>query len=306
MATLETNRSAGRQNLQAGQIARLMVVDRDGGNPVEVLRTDLLIEAPNWTPDGQWLIVNAGGALYRIAPGGAGGLQRIDTGTVTTCNNDHCLSPDGERIYVSASGHLYVLPVTGGEPRRVSNDHARAKGDDFLYYLHGVSPDESTLAYVSVEPLDGDPRGFRNICLIPTAGGADVRLTSSVHPADGPEWTPDGAWLWFNWEKNAHRPGHAQLFRMRSDGSEVEQMTFDEDVNWFPHVSPDGEQVIFLAYAEGTLSHPADCEVRIRSMPASGGAPRDLVTLFGGQGTLNVNSWAPDNSRFAYVDYPAG
>jgi len=27
------------------------------------------------------------------------------------------------------------------------------------------------------------------------------------------------------------------------------------------------------------------------------------VTLFGGQGTLNVNSWAPDSKRFAFVSY---
>jgi hypothetical protein len=29
-----------------------------------------------------------------------------------------------------------------------------------------------------------------------------------------------------------------------------------------------------------------------------------LVALDGGQGTINVPSWAPDGSAFAYVDYP--
>ena len=29
-----------------------------------------------------------------------------------------------------------------------------------------------------------------------------------------------------------------------------------------------------------------------------------LVQTFGGQGTCNVNSWAPDSTRFAYVSYP--
>ena len=28
-----------------------------------------------------------------------------------------------------------------------------------------------------------------------------------------------------------------------------------------------------------------------------------LVKLFGGQGTINVNSWAPDSRRFAFVSY---
>ena len=38
-------------------------------------------------------------------------------------------------------------------------------------------------------------------------------------------------------------------------------------------------------------------------MPAAGGKPETIVRLFGGQGTLNVNSWAPDNRRFAFVSY---
>jgi hypothetical protein len=29
-----------------------------------------------------------------------------------------------------------------------------------------------------------------------------------------------------------------------------------------------------------------------------------VIDVLGGQGTLNVNSWAPDSDRFAYVSYP--
>jgi Tol biopolymer transport system component len=44
--------------------------------------------------------------------------------------------------------------------------------------------------------------------------------------------------------------------------------------------------------------------VQIRLMDASGGDARTLVTLSGGQGTINVNSWSPDSRRLAYVAYP--
>jgi Tol biopolymer transport system component len=30
---------------------------------------------------------------------------------------------------------------------------------------------------------------------------------------------------------------------------------------------------------------------------------REIVKLFGGQGTINVNSWSPDSKKFAYVSY---
>lgn len=300
---LETNRSAGRSQLQLGQLSRIVIVDRNGGSRRVVLDSKRLIEAPNWTPDGKWLIVNSDGRLFRL-PVVGGDLEEIPTGDVQTCNNDHILSPDGKTIYVSASGHLYALPVEGGQPRRVSNQHRKTADYSFLYYLHGVSPDGALLAYVSVEPFNGDPRGHRKIQLIPTAGGPDVCLTNEDEAADGPEYSPDGKWIWFNWEMNGKRPGHAQLFRMRPDGSEKEQMTFDDEVNWFPHFSPDGRDIVFLTYPKGTVSHPADIELGIRKMPANGGKPEELVRFFGGQGSLNVNSWSPDSTAFSYVEYP--
>ncbi len=39
-------------------------------------------------------------------------------------------------------------------------------------------------------------------------------------------------------------------------------------------------------------------------MATDGGEPETLVSLFGGQGTMNVGSWAPDGTRFAYVEFP--
>jgi hypothetical protein len=38
-------------------------------------------------------------------------------------------------------------------------------------------------------------------------------------------------------------------------------------------------------------------------MPAKGGGAKTLVKLFGGQGTINVNSWSPDSKEFAFVSY---
>ena len=31
---------------------------------------------------------------------------------------------------------------------------------------------------------------------------------------------------------------------------------------------------------------------------------RDIDGFFGGQGTINVNSWSPDSRQLAYVTYP--
>ena len=49
--------------------------------------------------------------------------------------------------------------------------------------------------------------------------------------------------------------------------------------------------------------HPANQDVMLRIMPATGGPVRILTKLFGGQGTINVPSWSPDSQRVAFVSY---
>lgn len=286
------------RSLAVGQMSCLTVIDLEGQQEV-IFSASEVIEAPNWTPDGQSLIFNAGGRLFRISAAG-GQPEMIDTGHLADLNNDHVLSPDGAVIYVSSDdGHLYAVPSVGGVPRRVSNEH----DTPHHYYLHGVSPDGKTLSYVAVESPAG--RRMVNIFTIPAAGGPDTRLTHVSYPNDGPEYSPDGTWIYFNSERVAKQPGHAQVFRMKAaDGGQVEQLTFDGRVNWFPHVSPDGRSLVYLSYPEGTQGHPPDKPVELRLMAPEGGDYRTLAAFVGGQGTINVNSWAPDSRRLAYVSYP--
>lgn len=286
--------------LEPGQRSRLRVFQLATGQARTVYESSShVFEAPNWTPDGKRLIVNQDGLIYGIDADGGSRLDRIETGPVTTANNDHVLSPDGRQLYISArDGHIHRVSLADGTVRRVTND-----GGGVRHYVHGVSPDGRTLAYIGLRPRP-DGSADTNVFTIPAAGGTDVQLTRSDRPHDGCEFSPDGEWIYFNSERASDRPGHAQLFRMRTDGSEVTQLTHDERVNWFPHPSPDGATLVYVSYAPGTLGHPANEQVIIRLLDAPGGEPRDLITVFGGQGTMNVPSWSPDGAAFAYVDYP--
>ena len=79
-------------------ISYLEIYDMETGTHQVVKEFPFLIEAPNWTPDGKWLVVNKEGRLYRIAPDGSGELEDINTGTINQCNNDHVISADGRWI----------------------------------------------------------------------------------------------------------------------------------------------------------------------------------------------------------------
>ena len=258
-----------------------------------------VIEAPNWTPDGQWLVINIGGKLYKLSPDGKSDLIQIPTGDITQCNNDHVVTADGKWIGLSSNdpanrqynSYVYVVPFEGGQPRRITPEGPS--------YLHGISPDGKTAAYCAFR----GPNLEQDVWGMPIKGGKEVRLTDAPGLDDGPEYSPDGKHIWFN----SVRTGRMQVWKMRANGKQQTQMTFDEDMNsWFPHISPDNKKVVYIAYHDYEVdpgSHIADLNVQLRLIPATGGKPETLVEFFGGQGSINVNSWSPDSKQFAYVSY---
>ena len=90
---------------------------------------------------------------------------------------------------------------------------------------------------------------------------------------------------------------------MKPDGSSPEQITDDNLNNWFPHISPDGQWIVFLSYTSDVdpADHPYYRRVYIRMIPAAGGSPETIAYLYGGQGTINVPSWSPDSRRIAFI-----
>ncbi|SEE67106.1 TolB family protein [Ruania alba] len=294
------------RTLAPGQRARIHTIDVTTGTTHLVHEsTEVLYEAPNWTLDGTALIVNGDGTLFRLPVDSSGDPEPIEIPGIPPLNNDHVLDPDGAHVFVSAEdGHIYRAPLTGGEADRITTQ------DGLLHFLHGVSPDGGTLAYVGVVTDPGGAWHAPNLFTIPATGGASVQLTEDEFPDDGAEFSPDGRWIYVNTERPLAGPpraaGHAQLARMHPDGSGAEQLTHDKRVNWFPHPSPDGARLAYVSFPPGTVGHPADHDVIIRMCGPRGEDVTDLVNVFGGQGTMNVPSWSPDSTRIAYVDYPVG
>ena len=276
-------------------ISKLEIYNTETGQRTILKEFSYRIEAPNWTKDGKYLIYNSGGKLYRIDINRPEDDEVINTGFVDNCNNDHVLSIDGKRIAIShgtkedGKSRVYITSLAGGTPALITPLSPS--------YLHGWSPDGKTLAYCA------ERNGNFDVYVIPAEGGVETRLTTADSLDDGPEYAPDGGQIWFN----SARTGLMQVWRMNPDGSEQTQVTFDTERNsWFPHISPDGKQVVYIAYNKDDVAagdHPPGKNVELRIMPVKGGEAKTIVRLFGGQGTINVNSWSPDSKHFAFVSY---
>lgn len=285
--------SQARDGILPSRLELLTVAD----GTRRIIHTDSgRFEAPNWMPDGQRLLFNQGGFMYTI-PVEGGTPERLNTGVATHNNNDHVISFDGKRLGISSQrtgmpgggSTVYVLPLSGGEPTLVT--------DSTPSYLHGWSPDGRDVVYTALRTSRSPAFNLYRQSL---GGGPEVRLTfNTTGLADGPEYSPDGRYIYYC----STETGTMQVWRMRPDGSETEQLTFDEYNNWFPHISPDGKTLVMISFPTTVApgDHPFYKRVMLRTMPVGGGAPRVIAYLYGGQGTINTPSWSPDSKRLAFV-----
>ena len=284
--------------------SKISIYDLASKSVQTLYQTNESFEAPNWSLDGKYLLSNSRNRLYRIPVDGTGSPipEPLNLDQSLRCNNDHGFSPDGKQIAISASSpsarqsQVYIASADGS--------NARLMVAKMPSYFHGWSPDGHFLSFI------GQRDGNFDIYRVPVEGGEEQRLTSSPGYDDGSDYSPDGKWIYFN----SDRSGSWDIWRIPADGAgpddaKAERVTSDELEDWFPHPSPDGKWLLFFSFPKGTSGHNDKRDgVQLRMIPMPGASiksetPQVLLKFFGGQGTINVNSWSPDSKRFAFVVY---
>jgi len=213
--------------------SNLEVMDVTNGKRKILYSAQNSLQAPNWASNNKYLLYSSEGLLYKYELA-TGSISKINTGPVNDLNNDHVLSFDGKMLGISnhlgGKSTIYILPVTG------SDNPTQITADSFApSYLHCWSPDKKRLIFT----------GFRNkqwdIWAVDIATKKETALTDNSTLDDGAKYSLDGKWIYFN----SVRTGTMKIWRMKADGSNQEQVTFDEGFR------------IFLPTAGGSSMNPS-------------------------------------------------
>jgi dipeptidyl aminopeptidase/acylaminoacyl peptidase len=214
------------------------------------------------------------GAIWLAALDGSSALRQLTAGT--RLDADPRWSPDGSQLAFTSNRdgdtkQLYVLPVGGGEPRRLT--HLKEDVTQAAW-----SPDGSTVAFVSrvrdaaYEEEDDKRRAPR-------------RFTRLQYKLEHVGWTGD-------------RPAH--LFTVRADGrGEPVQITAGDAQDASPAWSPNGRTLAFVSARQPDWDTELVTDVYL--VAAGGGEPQRLTQ---GGGTVDLPSWSPQGDRIAVLRYP--
>ena len=221
-------------------------------------------EAPNWMRDGSAFLFNRDGHIERLAVGSDKPVT-VDTGFANRCNNDHGMSPDGYTDLRSATirragmsrwftSYLFLEGHRGASRRNLRRTGMVGRRTGRRWRLW-------------------DERGGDfDIYAIPAAGGDETRLTTAPGLDDGPEYSPDGKYIYFNSE----RTGHMQIWRMKADGGEQEQVSSGGLERLVPALFRRmGSGWCFLRSARSVTGHPENKDVDAAADVAGGQARFD-------------------------------
>jgi len=262
-----------------------------------------------WTPDGKSVVL-----LLNGTGGEPAGLFAVSVDTasrrrLTTCaaewssDNYPAFSPDGRWLaFVRGTGpfgDIFVLPLAGGEPRRIPSEQKWSGGlawsSDSREVIVGRSRDggqrlwrvpldtrelpkpildaDENASYPSVangQLVYAVERRGVNIWTAPLAGidriaGEPRRLFSTARRDLEPRYSPDGTKIAFA----STRRGAREIWMANSDGTSEVQLTFLEAAAMEPCWSPDGASIAFSAYLNGSND--------IYVVPEAGGRPTRLT-----------------------------
>jgi Tol biopolymer transport system component len=287
----------------------------------------------DWSPDGRYFAVAEKFSLERprciVLISAADGHRRQLTWPDQSSPGDSYpeFSPDAgsvafrRGVAVSAED-IWVVPVAGGEARRVTHDNRGTEGHAWTadgrsvvvasrrdssfpslwrFALSGGVPVRLTDSTYAGHPAISR-RGNRlsyvnsvndvNIWRVGVDGGEAVRLIASTMRDTSPQYSPDGSRIAFRSDRN----GYDEIWTCDRDGHDAMRITnFHGPLTGSPRWSPDSQELAFDTRPQGHAD--------IYTVRADGGQPRRLTQ---DSSSHVVPSWSTDGRSVYYASNQAG
>jgi Tol biopolymer transport system component len=262
------------------------------------------LQLPDWSPDGKKIVMTSrdtGGTepLYEYDLASETLKQLFPCSDPCVGDDEPVYSPDGTKVaFIRALGPFVHSDIEGDDvPSNCglwigelsTGKLAQITGKDQPCDQREISPhwspDASKIAYFRERYNESGVTDA--IFSVDVSGGQEQQLTDWDLAAGYPDWSPDGKWIVF-----ATHPLFSfnfdavisNLYRMRPDGSAIEQLTFyktpEVRANQ-PHYTPDGKWILFTAVTQSNRS--------LWAIPSDGGEP--IVIAKGG--IYTHGTWQP-------------
>lgn len=226
-------------------------------------------------------------------PQGVFKTVQINTKTGTWMNVD--VSPDGKTVAFDLLGDIYVMPIQGGTPKRLTSDIGWQMQPSF-------SPDGRYITYTS------DEGGGDNIWLMNADGSNAHAVTSETFRLlNSPAWSPDGNFIVARKHfTNTRSLGAGEVWMYHKNGGSGVMLTEkanDEKDLGEPAFSPDGKYVYFSQddTPGKTFHYSKDSEQGIYAIKRFEPETGEIEVLLEGAGGAIRPTPSPDGKYLAYI-----
>ncbi len=317
----------GRRIGYVAEDRKLWTLNLDGGSPVPLADLGVNFAGGTWNQDDV-IVYSDTGKLMRIAAGGGAPAPIPVTGSTFTYWP--AFLPDGKHLVINASvgdqatTAAYVLPLAGGEPKRllegVDSKLVPGRPGTLLYNQGGILfsrpfstskldwNGQPTQLAAGMFTFGNDTAGatffssWNGVVAYRTGtsalerqmvwfdrSGQRVTATGELGRFSNPALSPDGRWLAVAVEDPKVNKRDIWIYDLKRETST--RLTSDPGDELNPTWSPDGKRIAFTASKK-----PSEREIFI--VDATGaGEPEQLTS---GEGRKHVEQWSPDGKYIVF------